>query len=65
MPGYAYTDRQLKHWAPEAATAALWERCQHLQIQADYWKHRAESAEARMLAHDCEQTQPSLKGNQN
>lgn len=53
MPGYLYTDRQLKSWAPEAASAALWERCQHLENQANYWRGRAESAEARMLAHDC------------
>lgn len=53
MPGYVYTDRQLQSWPPEAAKAALWERCHYLETQADYWKRRCESAEARMLAHDC------------
>lgn len=53
MPGYTYTDRQLKSWPPEAAAVALWERCHYLETQADYWKRRAESAEARMIAHDC------------
>lgn len=56
MHRYFYTDRQLQAWPPEAAAGALWERCQHLETQADYWKHRAESAEARMLAHDCEES---------
>lgn len=53
MPGYIYTDRQLQSWPPEAAAAALWERCGHLETQLSYWKNRCESAEARMLAHDC------------
>ncbi|WP_299165906.1 hypothetical protein [uncultured Arthrobacter sp.] len=53
MPGYAYTDKQIQGWPTAAAAAALWERCHYLETQADYWKRRCESAEARMLAHDC------------
>lgn len=48
-----FTDKTLVAWEPGAQAAALWERAKHLQAQADYWKCRAESAEARMLAHHC------------
>lgn len=53
MPGYEYSERQLNSWSPAAVAAALKERCNHLQDQVNYWKHRAESSEARMIAHDC------------
>lgn len=52
-----YSDRTLESWDAPAAAAALWERAHHLQEQVDYWKRRATSAEARMLAHNCEEDQ--------
>lgn len=54
---YVYTPRQLQTWSSRATAAALWEQVQHLQQQADYWKHRAESGEARMQEHDCQEEQ--------
>ncbi|GAA3681921.1 hypothetical protein GCM10023081_20010 [Arthrobacter ginkgonis] len=58
MAGYAFTDRQLRQWPPAAAAAALWERARHMEERANYWKRRAESAEARMLVHHCQEDQP-------
>lgn len=55
MSGYTYADRQLKTWPAPAAAAALWERASHLEAQANYWKHRAESAEQRMQNHECQE----------
>lgn len=50
---YTYLPRQLLKWPAEARAAALWERAETMERSANYWKHRAESAEARMLAHNC------------
>lgn len=55
MSGYIYADRQLREWPAPAQAAALWERASHLEAQANYWKHRAESAEQRMTEHDCQE----------
>lgn len=52
-----YSDRTLESWDAPAAAAALWERAHHLQERLDYWERRAKSAEARMLAHDCQEEQ--------
>lgn len=54
MSGYTYSDQQLREWPDSAQATAYWERSKHLERQANYWKHRAESAERRMLEHHCE-----------
>ena len=48
-----YSNKQLEPWEEPARSTALLERSQHLERQANYWKQRAESAERRMLEHDC------------
>ncbi|MGP5049113.1 hypothetical protein [Glutamicibacter ardleyensis] len=50
---YEYSNKQLEPWEEPARSTALLERSQHLERQANYWKQRAESAERRMLEHDC------------
>lgn len=50
---YEYSDNQLERWEEPARSTLLLERAQHLERQANYWKHRAESAERRMLEHYC------------
>ncbi|MEW1986386.1 hypothetical protein [Pseudarthrobacter oxydans] len=54
---YIYSDRTLDTWDAPAAAAALWERANHLQERVTYWERRARSAEARMLAHNCQEEQ--------
>ncbi|MGP5388909.1 hypothetical protein [Glutamicibacter arilaitensis] len=55
MSGYVYSDRQLREW-PDASQAAIYyEQAQNAIYNADYWKHRALSAERRMTEHECEE----------
>lgn len=54
MSGYYYSDRQIQDYTEHAKAAVLWERAAHWERNANYWKHRAESAERRMLEHHCE-----------
>lgn len=53
MPGYKYAPRVLQGWADLPRSTAKAEEARHWEEQATYWKHRAESAERRMLEHDC------------
>lgn len=54
MSGYNYSDRQLREWPDASQAAHYWEKANNAEQNADYWKHRAESAEQRMLEHHCE-----------
>lgn len=54
MASYYYSDRQIQDYTEHAKAAVLWERAKHWEHNANYWKHRAESAERRMQEHHCE-----------
>jgi hypothetical protein len=58
MAGYHYSDRQIQTYTEHAQAAVLWERATHWERNANYWKHRAQSAERRMQEHHCEGEQP-------
>lgn len=51
---YTYSDRQLREWPDASQAAHYWEKANHAEQNATYWKARAESAERRMLEHRCE-----------
>lgn len=55
MPGYYYSDRQIQTYTEHAQAAVLWERAKHWEQNANYWKHRALSAEQRMIEHKCQE----------
>ncbi|WP_443455240.1 hypothetical protein [Glutamicibacter arilaitensis] len=55
MSGYIYSDRQIQTYTEHAQAAVLWERAQHFERNANYWKHRAQSAERRMQEHNCQE----------
>lgn len=55
MAGYTYTDDQIQTYEEPAQTAHYAEQAHHWERQAAYWKNRAQSAERRMLQHDCQE----------